>query len=439
MDHSWLDNLRLKIRLPSLVEKSLVFCERKHAKNRGNLNPQQKRTRLLLDVSVISRHDAGTGIQRVVRAVFNELKNSIENDLILCPIAASKKRPYSYVEWNGIGNADENGREVTIQATDVFLGLDFSTHAITKHRRQLAKWKKKGAALFFIIHDLLPEEHPEWFSTQAVISYRRWIRAISVLADGVFCNSKDTETRFQKYLFTRYGFSKTEIPTHVMPMGFDITSTSPTRGIPPNAKELIQKICAAPSALIIGTLEPRKGHTQVLAAFNAIWRKKLNYNLVIVGRAGWKTKSLQDEIQNHSEINRKLFWFNDASDDLLQLLYRECDGIIISSLAEGYGLPMMEAIGHSKPILVRDIEVFREQANTVKIHNTIDTTQKVKHIEPIEFFTTTDHSELSAIIRSWLDRIFKSSIVYSCEQVPTWKSTATFILSEIKNFENQFN
>ena len=54
---------------------------------------------LLLDVSVLIQHDAGTGIQRVVRSIWAELEKQAANgaDFILMPVYATRKKGYRYV------------------------------------------------------------------------------------------------------------------------------------------------------------------------------------------------------------------------------------------------------------------------------------------------------------------------------------------------------
>jgi glycosyltransferase involved in cell wall biosynthesis len=49
---------------------------------------------------------------------------------------------------------------------------------------------------------------------------------------------------------------------------------------------------------------------------------------------------------------------------MLSWLYQNCAAMIAASFAEGYGLPLIEAARHGCPVLVRDIPVFREVAQT---------------------------------------------------------------------------
>ena len=113
---------------------------------------------------------------------------------------------------------------------------------------------------------------------------------------------------------------------------------------------------------MVGTIEPRKGHEQVLSAFESLWRGDLDANLVIVGKQGWMVEQLIDRIRAHPELGKRLFWLEGPGDDQLQRLYEVSNCLLVASLGEGFGLPLLEAAVHGLPILARDLPVFREVA-----------------------------------------------------------------------------
>ncbi|MFN0630266.1 glycosyltransferase, partial [Bacillus anthracis] len=59
-----------------------------------------------------------------------------------------------------------------------------------------------------------------------------------------------------------------------------------------------------PSFLMVGTLEPRKGHAQVLDAFENLWKGGANLNLVIVGKVGWMVDLLVQRLCSHPELGK---------------------------------------------------------------------------------------------------------------------------------------
>jgi len=118
--------------------------------------------------------------------------------------------------------------------------------------------------------------------------------------------------------------------------------------------------------LMVGTVEPRKGHALALDAFERLWRVSpgTDRRLYIAGRAGWKTEALQQRLLNHPEQGRRLFWLSDVSDEYLEQLYGAASLVLLASAGEGFGLPLIEALAHGCRVLSRDMPA----AQTVGAH-----------------------------------------------------------------------
>jgi hypothetical protein len=115
---------------------------------------------------------------------------------------------------------------------------------------------------------------------------------------------------------------------------------------------------AVPAAIMVGTVEPRKGHRQVVAAFDALWQSGVDLNLVIVGKKGWMVDELATAIMAHRAFGQRLFWIQDASDAVLERVYELAHVLIAASMGEGFGLPLVEAALRGVPIVARDLGVF---------------------------------------------------------------------------------
>jgi len=166
--------------------------------------------------------------------------------------------------------------------------------------------------------------------------------------------------------------------------------------------------------LMVGTIEPRKAHADVLAAFEVLWSQGVQTKLVLVGRRGWQMESFEEVLLNHEMINVYLFWLEAATDELLVHLYRECEGVIAASYAEGFGLPLIEALAFGKRVLARDIPVFRLQ-------------------EPwgvCYFDANADKYGLAKVIQTWLksDVQSKSDAV---KQVYSWENAVLGLTSQL--------
>ncbi len=73
-------------------------------------------------------------------------------------------------------------------------------------------------------------------------------------------------------------------------------------------------------------------------------------------------RHFERRIKRHPEFGQRLFWLSDAGDADLALLYRNARALAIASVAEGFGLPIVEAARYGTPVIATDIPVFREAA-----------------------------------------------------------------------------
>lgn len=350
--------------LPYRVEQALTaaWFRRLRIKYRrrnsaSQLTPTiQIRRRLFVDLAVISRHDAGTGIQRVVRSLALALIEEGAKEWDLHFVAADRRRSYHTISWPG-SVAIIDSTAIEGRPGDVFLGLDFSLDTIRRYRQQLIRFRRDGGQFWFLICDLLPLEKPEWFSANNVTRYKAWLDTIVSISDGFLCISAQTDSDLKRVLGSHYGLTD-GYRTSIVPMGYDIRESLLDRPALEGSPVFMRFDTSMPFSLMVGTLEPRKGHADILAAFSELWRQGAESRLVIVGRIGWQIAELRNAICTHPQYGGRLLWFDDVDDLELERIYQACDGVIIASYAEGFGLPLIEALGHGKPVLARDLPIF---------------------------------------------------------------------------------
>ena len=206
----------------------------------------------------------------------------------------------------------------------MFLGLDLSAHLLPRHQSQLLKWKRSGAALHLMVYDLLPLQNPEWFNAKTTRNFSRWIQWVAVYADSAICISEFVKVELAAWLAARFGLPAGALPTSTIVLGADIEASAPSDGLPPDADFLLARLRTTPAVLMVGTIEPRKGYDQALAAFERLWQQPGKAPLlVIAGRPGWKTDALQKTLRAHPQAGKRLIWLDDASDEFLSLLDRK--------------------------------------------------------------------------------------------------------------------
>jgi len=360
---------------------------------------------------VVGGADTGTGIQRVVRALALALIEEASKHWDVRFVTAFRQSAYHVISWPDAGIRE--GHDISARRGDVFLGLDFSLDAVRRHRRQLARFRRDGGSLWFLVFDLLPVQRPEWFSPNNVIRYKAWLEVVAGISDGFLCISRQTETELKDALRERFDLHG-GYRTRVVPMGHDIMESvldAETKQAPGAARFDM----ATPFTLMVGTLEPRKGHADVLEAFSELWRQGADDRLLLVGRMGWRVEDLRARIVGHPEFGTKLLWFDDVDDRELERIYRSCAGFIIASHAEGFGLPLIEALGHRKPVLARDLPIFRQHENL-----------------GVRYFpAAAGPKELAACIHMWIADVQKRRINVTAP-VATWKESARVILSALE-------
>lgn len=378
------------------------------------LSPRGRGKQILIDVSVIVQNDARTGIQRVVRALLLQLLSAPPSGYRICPVFSSRDHDYCYAPdfLQLDANAGLALERVTVEQGDIFLGLDLVAHLMPRHHAQLVAWKNSGVKLHVVVYDLLPLKYPNWFNPKTSKNFRRWMRTVAVFADSAICISNAVGTELAGWLASHYGISKEIFPIKSFLLGADIEASLPSRGLPDGSTHLLEQLKDKPTVLMVGTLEPRKGHLQALAAFEQLWQRGQDVNLVIVGKPGWKTESLQLRLLNHPLNSTRLHWLKNISDEMLKSLYEVCTGVLIASEAEGFGLPVIEAAYYAKPVLARDLPVFREIAG-----------------EAITYFTGSSAESLARVLIAWLENPFSEQGRVAAIPPPSWKSAARELLT----------
>jgi glycosyltransferase involved in cell wall biosynthesis len=192
--------------------------------------------------------------------------------------------------------------------------------------------------------------------------HARWLKAIATIADGLICISRSVEEELIGWLDKFGPDGRTPLGIGTFHPGADIEGSMPTRGVSREGEALLARMDAEPTALVVGAVEPRKAHRQLLAAFELLWRDGADINLVIVGKQGWMVDDIAATLRAHPQNGARLFWLEGISDEFLERLYSSARVLIAPSLGEGFGLPLVEAARYGVPIIARELPVFREVA-----------------------------------------------------------------------------
>jgi glycosyltransferase involved in cell wall biosynthesis len=265
-----------------------------------------------------------------------------------------------------------------------------------------------------LVYDLLPIQFPHYWEPQIHLLHQQWLNTITKF-DGAVCISKTIAHELSAWVEKNGPSRQRPFMVNWFHLGAEMDNVSPSEELPPNAKDVLKKLHNCNSFLMVGTLEPRKGHTQVLDSFEQLWQSGQNVNLVIVGKQGWMVDDLVQRLRSHPELNKRLFWLEGISDEYLEKVYAACTCLIAASYGEGFGLPLIEAAQHKLPIIARDIPVFREVAG-----------------EYAYYFDGKEPDALAEAVKEWTI-LYKNDEHPKSDSMPwlTWKQSAEQLLEII--------
>ncbi|HPS36812.1 MAG TPA: glycosyltransferase family 1 protein [Candidatus Omnitrophota bacterium] len=382
--------------------------------------PHDGNRNLYIDISCLIHFDHATGIQRVVRAITNEFRNAGLPGIrasTVCSFVGQKKF-YRAEQVNGKYHIPEEpqlpGYEVDFCDGDVLLFLDLHPGSAISKKEEVRRLRNLGVRIYFVVYDLLPVSHPQFFPPDMVDEFNQWLRVV-ICSDGAVCISLDVAEKLKKWVSYNAALAAKSFKVDYFHLGADLLSSVPSKGLPFNAQKLLSSFKNKAVFLMVGTIEPRKGYEQVLSAFERVWREGLEVSLVIVGKQGWLVESVVEKFRNHPEIHKRFFWLEGISDTYLEKVYATSTCLIAASEGEGFGLPLIEAAQHQLPIIARDLPVFREVAGAHAY-----------------YFSGKEPQDLADAVVRWLS-LYRSGNHPRSGNMPrlTWKESARTLAEKI--------
>jgi glycosyltransferase involved in cell wall biosynthesis len=224
--------------------------------------------------------------------------------------------------------------------------------------------RTKGVVIVVLLHDLLPIVFENLYPSPWRYLFRENVCKAFGYAAAFFCVSN-----FTKATLLEFSYRQRTPPVPMMtayngfePLVCDAAANQIKKG---GTKPLLGNtryyaILDRQPLLMVGSVEPKKGHVPVIKCLEAMWSAGFERPLVIVGRTGWMESDIVSAIEGSFFYRKKLFWFSDIDDYDLAVAYLFCHALIFSSMAEGFGLPMIEASHYGKPTIAFDTMIVRE-------------------------------------------------------------------------------
>jgi glycosyltransferase involved in cell wall biosynthesis len=314
---------------------------------------------LLLDLTHTSHTPARTGIQRVSRALHQHL-SGIARPVTRDPFLGAWRELETWervglqtsrggsgqfrwpqrVKWRGriqraLGKASK--RQLS-GATGLIEPEFFSSHVAGDFDHLFAQIRGPRVAVF---HDALPLRLPELIPPATVARYPSYLKDL-LRFDGIAANSEDSRAALVSY-WQWLGLTDTP-PVVAIPLGVDLPTQSSATPVPQPG--------SVPVVLTVGTLEGRKNHLALLNACDALWKQGLSFELHLIGHFDPITgQSAHDRIRALQAEGRPVRYDGSVADEALNAAYAGCAFTVVPSIAEGFGLPVIESLVRGKPCI----------------------------------------------------------------------------------------
>lgn len=252
------------------------------------------------------------------------------------------------VQWKGGAFRKEAGAPVAFAPDDWLLTVEvFSAAERPGFRDFLAARPCRLGALF---HDAIPLKLPHITWPQSVQRHPDYLKTLAGF-DRIWAISE--ASRAELLGFWRWQGVTVRAAVGRIELGADFDRAPRAVAGPVPA--------GRPSLLCVGIIELRKNQGFLLDVAEALWDGGEDFDLHVVGRVNPHFgRSLERRLRAAARRERRLHLHGAASDAVLQRLYRDARAVVFPTLAEGCGLPVLEALWRGAPCVCSDLPVLRE-------------------------------------------------------------------------------
>lgn len=272
--------------------------------------------------------------------------------------------------------------------------------------RALPRWiAQNHVRAIHLVHDLIPVTNPEFCRPGEAERHRERISNALASGTGIIGNSQETLNEL-----TSFAREKS------VPMPQSVVAWIAGLG---DSGEIIPKSLDRPFFVTVGTIEARKNHLMLLR----IWRRLVEQLrdaapvLVIVGQAGWEADEALRILEDLGQLERRVLQLDDCDDDELGAWIAGARAVLMPSLAEGFGLPVVEALALGTPVIASDLPVFREIASDIPTYLpfddqmawegqvrafTTDCAERERQVERMRAYEAPTWNEHFRIVEDWL-------------------------------------
>lgn len=336
---------------------------------------------IVFDISrLLSRayHATPTGIDRVELIYARELLARVPDRLSFAAVhpaggyygrlntgAVRQFLSYTQARWQNSGIDPQRAKAAAIRHLFALrpqpvpptkhdrLYLQASPHHLENTTLVSRILRSERAKLVALVHDVIPLTHPEYARPNGAADHAQRLATIGEHADGIIGNSASTIAALIPHLPNR----KDRVIALAL-LGYEWSDAPPVGVTAPYD---------VPYFVCIATIEPRKNHLLLLN----VWRRLVERfgaaapKLILVGRRGWENENVIDILERSTMLRGHVVEEPNMSDRGLELLLSGARAVLLPSFAEGYGMPVAEALAAGVPVIASDLAALREVGRDV--------------------------------------------------------------------------
>ena len=200
----------------------------------------------------------------------------------------------------------------------------------------------------YMVHDLIPLTHSEFCNPHAVGRHRGRVVNALTSASGIITNSQASAHELRAFAAAEGLAMPPAIAAWLAGAEFKFSPAIPFK--------------AARHFVFVSTIEGRKNHFMLLQ----VWRRLAERlgpatpKLVIIGQHGAQASHVEGMIERCQSIRDHVITLSHCPDEELGRWMGTARALLLPSFAEGFGLPVIEAMQLGTPVIASDLPCFRE-------------------------------------------------------------------------------
>jgi len=338
------------------------------------------------------------------------------------------KVPHHLTRWNSLARSTRQGNSIAPAPNQILILPDayWTRRDIWK---TVQTHRNAGSLIATVVYDLIPLTHPQYVGKKRSEKFQSYLDQVIRHSDTIVAISKTVRDEVQAYIEKQPNRSELCQDVRSFVLGAELTipksGSLQNHTVRPLVGSLFETSNKQTPYLMVASFDPRKNHEQALNAFDVLWRSNPNLQLCFAGRSGSLCDDLMKRIQNHPKLNRGLWVFHDLSDIELHYAYQHCSGVLLPSIVEGFGLPIVESLWHGRKTFASDTPIHREVGG--------------KHCE---YFQLHDAQSLVIAIQAWESAQNTATPHLATNSTPqrfmptTWRQSASQLLDVVLDAYN---